>query len=101
MSAMLLAQQILNGLLDGVYYLLIVLGLSLIPFVLNLIIVGWCIGVLTTGLIIPAQGKRPARKDHREMREQVRALQKQMKEARDDPERFMALTNLLEQACNA
>src|SRR5438046_9304946 len=28
MSAMLLAQQILNGLLDGVYYLLIALGLS-------------------------------------------------------------------------
>ena len=30
MSAMLFAQQILNGLLDGVYYLLIALGLSLI-----------------------------------------------------------------------
>src|SRR3954469_5002294 len=30
MSAMLLAQQILNGLLDGVYYLLIALGLSLL-----------------------------------------------------------------------
>src|SRR3977135_4586845 len=30
MSAMLLAQQILNGLLDGVYSLLIALGLSLI-----------------------------------------------------------------------
>src|ERR1700730_12115046 len=30
MSAILLAQQILNGLLDGVYYLLIALGLSLI-----------------------------------------------------------------------
>src|ERR1700731_2110824 len=30
MSAMLLAQQVLNGLLDGVYYLLIALGLSLI-----------------------------------------------------------------------
>src|SRR3954471_14296065 len=30
MSAMLLAQQILNGLLDGVYYVLIALGLSLI-----------------------------------------------------------------------
>src|SRR5215467_13361424 len=29
-----------------------VLGLSLIPFVLNLIITGWCIGVLTTGLIM-------------------------------------------------
>src|SRR5437899_8589852 len=30
MSAVLLAQQFLNGLLDGVYYLLIALGLSLI-----------------------------------------------------------------------
>src|SRR5258705_664923 len=30
MAVMLLAQQILNGLLDGVYYLLIALGLSLI-----------------------------------------------------------------------
>ncbi len=29
-----------------------VLGVSLIPFVLNLIIAGWCIGVLTTGLIM-------------------------------------------------
>jgi len=54
--------------------------------------------LLTTGLILPAQGKRPARKDHRELRERVRALQKQLQEARDDPERFMALTNLLEQA---
>src|SRR5947209_10852958 len=30
MSVMLLTQQILNGLLDGVYYLLIALGLTLI-----------------------------------------------------------------------
>src|SRR6266496_5351822 len=29
-----------------------VLGVSLIPFVLNLIIAGWCIGILTTGLIM-------------------------------------------------
>jgi ABC-2 type transport system permease protein len=29
-----------------------VLGVSLIPFVLNLIVAGWCIGVLTTGLIM-------------------------------------------------
>lgn len=29
-----------------------VLGLSLIPFILNLIVAGWCIGVLTTGLIM-------------------------------------------------
>jgi ABC-2 type transport system permease protein len=29
-----------------------VLGASLIPFILNLLVVGWCIGVLTTGLIM-------------------------------------------------
>src|SRR5438445_6054568 len=29
-----------------------VLGVSLIPFILNLVIAGWCIGVLTTGLIM-------------------------------------------------
>src|SRR5207247_9111775 len=29
-----------------------VLGVSLIPFVLNLVIAGWCIGVLTTGLLL-------------------------------------------------
>jgi putative transposase len=56
--------------------------------------------LLTTGLIIPAQGRRPARKDHRAIREQVRALQQQLKEAGDDAESFIALTNLLEQACN-
>ena len=41
-----------------------------------------------------------ARKDHREIREQVRALQQQMKEAGDEAESFMAMTNLIEQACN-
>jgi ABC-2 type transport system permease protein len=29
-----------------------VLGFSLVPFLLNLIVTGWCIGVLTTGLIM-------------------------------------------------
>jgi ABC-2 type transport system permease protein len=29
-----------------------VLGLSLVPFMLNLIVAGWCIGILTTGLIM-------------------------------------------------
>jgi ABC-2 type transport system permease protein len=29
-----------------------VLGVSLIPFILNLIIAGWCVGILTTGLIM-------------------------------------------------
>src|SRR5207244_9408599 len=28
------------------------LGLSLVPFIVNLIVTGWCIGVLTTGLIM-------------------------------------------------
>lgn len=55
--------------------------------------------LLTTGLILQAQGKRPARKDHREIQEQVRRLQAQMKAAGEDMESFMALTNLLEQAC--
>lgn len=56
--------------------------------------------LLTTGLIIPMKDKRPARKDHREIREQVRTLQQQLQETGDDAENFMALTNLLEQACN-
>jgi putative transposase len=56
--------------------------------------------LLTTGLIIAAKDKRPAHKDHRAIREQVRALQQRMKEAGDDAESFMALTNLLEQVCN-
>jgi ABC-2 type transport system permease protein len=29
-----------------------ILGISLVPFVVNLIIMGWCIGILTTGLIM-------------------------------------------------
>lgn len=56
--------------------------------------------LLTTGLILPASGKRPARKDHHEIREQVRHLREQMKETGDDTESFVAMTNLLEQACN-
>jgi putative transposase len=57
--------------------------------------------LLTEGLIISATEKRPARKDHREIRERVRHLRALLKDAGDDAESFMAMTNLLEQACNA
>src|SRR5258707_2399147 len=40
--------------------------------------------LLTDGLILSASEKRPARKNHREIREQVQALRAQMKEAGDD-----------------
>ena len=52
--------------------------------------------LLSEGLIRPADGKRPARKDYRAISEQVRALRADL----DDPDAFMALTNVLEQACN-
>jgi putative transposase len=52
--------------------------------------------LLTEGLIRPADGKRPAKKDYRAISEQVRALRADL----DDPDAFMALTNVLEQACN-
>ena len=56
--------------------------------------------LLSEGLIRPAEGKRPAQKDHRQIKEQVRALRAQMQEAGEDADAFMAMTNLLEQACN-
>src|SRR5690348_3941858 len=56
--------------------------------------------LLTDGLIRPADEKRPARKDHRAITEQVRALRTQMQDAQEDRESFMAMTNILEQACN-
>ena len=56
--------------------------------------------LLTEGLILQASDKRPARKDHREINERVRALRTQIKDAGDDAESFMAMTNLMEQACN-
>src|SRR5215469_2988301 len=37
--------------------------------------------LLSAGLIRPAEGKRPARKDHRQIKEQVRALRAQQQEA--------------------
>src|SRR6266567_1123080 len=56
--------------------------------------------LLSEGLIRPAEGKRPARKDHRQIKEQVRALRAQMHAAGEDTDAFMAMTNVLEQACN-
>jgi putative transposase len=56
--------------------------------------------LLSEGLISPAEGKRPARKDHRRIKGQVRTLRAQMQDALEDAEAFMAMTNLIEQACN-
>jgi len=56
--------------------------------------------LLSEGLIKPAEGKRPARKDHRQIKEQVHTLRTQMQDAGEDAEAFMAMTNLIEQACN-
>jgi putative transposase len=52
--------------------------------------------LLAEGLIRPAEEKRPARKDYRAIKEQVRALRADL----EDPDSFMAMTNLIEQACN-
>jgi putative transposase len=56
--------------------------------------------LLTDGLIKAADTKRPARKDHREINERVRLLQAQMQDAGEDVDAFMAMTNVLSQACN-
>jgi putative transposase len=56
--------------------------------------------LLSEGLIRPAGEKRPARKDHQQIQEQVRALRAQMQDAGEDTDAFMAMTNVLEQACN-
>ena len=52
--------------------------------------------LLTNTLIKPAEGSRRAHKDDRVIKEQVSAL----REALDDPDAFMAMTNVVEQACN-
>jgi len=52
--------------------------------------------LLSEGLIRPAEKKRPASKDYRAIKEQVRALRTDL----EDPDSFMAMTNLVEQACN-
>ena len=56
--------------------------------------------LLSAGLIRPAEGKRPAKKDYRQIREQVRALRAEQQEAGEEADAFMAMTNLIEQACN-
>src|SRR5258708_3818226 len=52
--------------------------------------------LLSEGLIRPAEEKRPATKDYRAIKEQVR----QLREASEDADTFMAMTNVVEQACN-
>ena len=56
--------------------------------------------LLGEGLIREASGKRPGRSDHRQIKEQVRALRTQMQDTGEDAEAFMAMTNVIEQACN-
>ena len=56
--------------------------------------------LLSEGLIRPAQGKRPAKKDYRQIREQVRALRAEQQEAGEEADAYVAMTNLIEQACN-
>src|ERR1700730_6559366 len=56
--------------------------------------------LLSEGLIRPAEDKCPARKEHARITEQVRALRPQMHDAGEDAETFMAMTNVIEQACN-
>src|SRR5215469_2883286 len=52
--------------------------------------------LLSEGLIRPAEGKRPATKDYRAIKEQVRALRAEL----EDADSFMAMTNVVEQACS-
>src|SRR5215470_12593086 len=56
--------------------------------------------LLSAGLIRPADGKRPAKKDYRQIREQVRAVRAEQQEAGEEADAYVAMTNLLEQACN-
>src|SRR5262249_61337552 len=56
--------------------------------------------LLSAGLIRPAEGKRPAKKDYRLIGEQVRALRVLQQEAGEEADAYVAMTNLLEQACN-
>ncbi len=55
---------------------------------------------LSEGLIRPADDKRKAQKDHQLIKEQVRARLTQMQDAGEDADAFMAMTNVIEQACN-
>jgi hypothetical protein len=51
---------------------------------------------LSDALIKPAEGTRKAQKDYRVIKEQVSEL----RAALADPDSFLAMTNVLEQACN-
>ena len=51
---------------------------------------------LSDALIKPAEGTRKAHKDYQAIKEQVSAL----REALVDPDAYMAMTNVIEQACN-
>lgn len=53
--------------------------------------------LLTDELIKPAEGKRKAQKDYRLIKEKVTAL----REAMEDADSSMAMTNVVEQACNS
>ena len=52
--------------------------------------------LLTDALIKPAEGTRKAHKDYRAIKEQVSAL----RESLADPDASLAMTNVIEQACN-
>jgi len=56
--------------------------------------------LLSAGLIREAKAPRPARKDYRAIKEQVGALRERLHDAGEDADTFMAMTNLVEQACN-
>src|SRR5260370_3994425 len=55
--------------------------------------------LLSEGLIREAAETRPARKDYRAIKEQVRALRERLHDAGEDADKFMGMTNLVEQAC--
>ena len=56
--------------------------------------------LLSAGLIRPADGKRPARKDYRLIREAGAGCAGEQQEAGEEADTYVAMTNLLEQACN-
>jgi len=56
--------------------------------------------LLSAGLIRPAEGKRPEKRDYRRIREAVRALRTEQQEAGEEADAYVAMTNLIEQACN-
>ena len=53
--------------------------------------------ILTEGFIRPAQGKRPAGKHRKPIKEAIEALQKTLE---DDEAAFVSMQNVVEQACN-